>query len=74
MPSSIAPLDQAAGWVDAEWRARARRRTRRLDGSRPGESVGEDIWRPFITIGFATWLSMLPLAITSTTGWSDGWR
>jgi sulfoxide reductase heme-binding subunit YedZ len=33
-------------------------------------SVGEDIYkRPFITIGFLTWLLMLPLALTSTTGW-----
>jgi methionine sulfoxide reductase heme-binding subunit len=30
-------------------------------------SVGEDIYkRPFITVGFTTWLTMLPLAITST--------
>ena len=34
------------------------------------KSIGEDIYkRPFITIGFAAWLTMLPLAITSTTGW-----
>jgi methionine sulfoxide reductase heme-binding subunit len=34
------------------------------------KSVGEDIYkRPFITIGFATWLTMLPLAVTSTAGW-----
>ena len=33
-------------------------------------SVGQDIYkRPFITIGFAAWLSMLPLAVTSTAGW-----
>jgi methionine sulfoxide reductase heme-binding subunit len=33
------------------------------------KSVGEDIYkRPFITVGFATWLSMLPLALTSTAG------
>ena len=33
------------------------------------KSVGEDIYkRPFITIGFSTWLSMTPLAATSTTG------
>src|SRR5947208_3426656 len=31
------------------------------------KSVGEDIYkRPFITVGFTTWLSMLPLALTST--------
>jgi sulfoxide reductase heme-binding subunit YedZ len=34
------------------------------------KSVGADIYkRPFITLGFAAWLSMLPLAITSTAGW-----
>jgi methionine sulfoxide reductase heme-binding subunit len=33
-------------------------------------SVGADILeRPFITIGFAAWSTMLPLAITSTVGW-----
>ena len=33
-------------------------------------SVGADIYkRPFITVGFTTWLTMLPLAITSTAGW-----
>jgi len=33
-------------------------------------SVGADIYtRPFITIGFTTWVCMLPLAMTSTTGW-----
>ena len=32
--------------------------------------MGEDVYkRPFITIGFAAWASMVPLAITSTTGW-----
>jgi sulfoxide reductase heme-binding subunit YedZ len=32
-------------------------------------SVGEDIYkRPFITIGFTGWLTMLPLALTSTSG------
>src|SRR5687768_11535833 len=32
-------------------------------------SVGEDIYkRPFITIGFAAWLCMVPLAATSTAG------
>src|ERR1700755_2261582 len=34
------------------------------------QSVGEDIYkRPFITIGFTAWLTMLPLALTSTAGW-----
>lgn len=33
------------------------------------KSVGEDIYkRPFITVGFATWLTMVPLALTSTAG------
>ena len=32
-------------------------------------SVAEDIYkRPFITIGFLTWLLMVPLALTSTAG------
>ena len=31
------------------------------------KSVGEDIYkRPFITVGFTTWLTMVPLALTST--------
>jgi sulfoxide reductase heme-binding subunit YedZ len=34
------------------------------------KSVSEDIYkRPFITVGFATWLTMVPLALTSTAGW-----
>ena len=67
----FAGLDQAGGWVEA------------LSGGHvPGgallastarslaKSIGEDIYkRPFITIGFATWITMLPLAITSTAGW-----
>jgi sulfoxide reductase heme-binding subunit YedZ len=33
------------------------------------KSVGADIYkRPFITIGFSAWLSMAPLAMTSTAG------
>jgi methionine sulfoxide reductase heme-binding subunit len=33
-------------------------------------SVGADVYkRPFITIGFAAWMTMLPLAVTSTAGW-----
>jgi sulfoxide reductase heme-binding subunit YedZ len=32
-------------------------------------SVAEDVYkRPFITVGFSAWLSMLPLALTSTAG------
>src|SRR5437870_868455 len=33
------------------------------------KSVGQDIYkRPFITIGFSAWTSMVPLAVTSTAG------
>jgi sulfoxide reductase heme-binding subunit YedZ len=32
-------------------------------------SVGDDIYkRPFITVGFTAWLTMVPLALTSTAG------
>jgi methionine sulfoxide reductase heme-binding subunit len=32
-------------------------------------SVGEDIYkRPFITVGFTAWMTMVPLALTSTAG------
>ncbi len=67
----FAGLDQAPAWLEA------------LGGGHlPGAalvastlrsmaaSIGADIYkRPFITIGFAAWTTMLPLAITSTTGW-----
>src|SRR6185369_15627547 len=32
-------------------------------------SVGDIAMRPFITIGFFAFLTMVPLAVTSTTGW-----
>lgn len=33
-------------------------------------SIADDIWmRPFITVGFAAFMAMLPLAVTSTAGW-----
>jgi sulfoxide reductase heme-binding subunit YedZ len=67
----FAGLEQAGGWVEALG-----------GGHAPGvalvastlralaKSIGEDIYkRPFITVGFAAWTTMLPLAITSTTGW-----
>jgi methionine sulfoxide reductase heme-binding subunit len=67
----FAGLDQAGSWVEAL-----------SAGHLPGaaliaptlsalvKSIGEDIYkRPFITVGFAAWLTMLPLAITSTAGW-----
>jgi sulfoxide reductase heme-binding subunit YedZ len=32
-------------------------------------SVGEDIYkRPFITVGFTAWMTLVPLAVTSTAG------
>ena len=67
----FAGLEQAPGWVEAL-----------SAGHVPGgaliastlramvKSIGEDLYkRPFITIGFAAWLTMLPLALTSTAGW-----
>jgi methionine sulfoxide reductase heme-binding subunit len=34
------------------------------------DEIAEDILkRPFITVGFAAWLVLLPLAVTSTRGW-----
>jgi sulfoxide reductase heme-binding subunit YedZ len=33
------------------------------------KSVGDDIYkRPFITVGFTAWTTMVPLAVTSTAG------
>jgi methionine sulfoxide reductase heme-binding subunit len=67
----FAGLDQAGAWVEAIGAGH-------LPGgalvastfSALAKSIGEDIYkRPFITIGFAAWLTMLPLAITSTAGW-----
>ncbi|HST45668.1 MAG TPA: ferric reductase-like transmembrane domain-containing protein, partial [Luteimonas sp.] len=31
--------------------------------------AGEIVERPYITVGFAAWLLLLPLAVTSTRGW-----
>ena len=67
----FAGLDQAPGWIDAVgaghvpgW-ALVAATVRGL-----AKSIGEDIYkRPFITLGFSAWLTMLPLAITSTAGW-----
>jgi len=36
---------------------------------RLGEVAAEIVKRPFITIGMAAWLMLLPLAVTSTKGW-----
>ena len=34
-----------------------------------GEVATEIVKRPYITVGFAAWLLLVPLAVTSTTGW-----
>ena len=34
-----------------------------------GEAATEIVKRPYITVGFAAWLLLVPLAVTSTTGW-----
>ena len=34
-----------------------------------GEVATEIVKRPYITIGFAAWCLLVPLAVTSTTGW-----
>ncbi len=38
-------------------------------GFRPAELVRDIAKRPFILMGMATWLALLPLAVTSTKGW-----
>jgi sulfoxide reductase heme-binding subunit YedZ len=41
-----------------------------LDQGLDLREIGKDILkRPFITVGMATWVLLLPLAITSTQGW-----
>jgi sulfoxide reductase heme-binding subunit YedZ len=67
----FAGLDQAAGWVEAISAGHVPGGALLISTARGlAKSIGEDIYkRPFITIGFAAWLTMLPLAITSTAGW-----
>ena len=67
----FAGLDQAGGWVDAIGAGRLPAVVLVTSTARAlVESIGADIYkRPFITLGFAAWLTMLPLAITSTAGW-----
>jgi len=68
----FAGLDQAVGWVDAigAWACCPGWSLLASTARGLAKSIGEDIYkRPFITIGFAAWLTMLPLAITSTAGW-----
>jgi sulfoxide reductase heme-binding subunit YedZ len=41
-----------------------------LDQTFDLDAIGEDIAkRPYITVGFAAFVTLLPLAITSTRGW-----
>jgi len=67
----FAGLDQAGSWVEAL--SAGHLPGAALIGPTLGalaKSIGQDIYkRPFITVGFAAWLTMLPLAITSTAGW-----
>ena len=67
----FAGLDQAAGWVNAFGAGHVPGWTLVASTGRSlTKSIGEDIYkRPFITIGFSAWVTMLPLAITSTAGW-----
>jgi sulfoxide reductase heme-binding subunit YedZ len=67
----FAGLEQASGLVEAIAGGRLPAEALVASTARAmARSIGEDIYkRPFITIGFAAWLTMLPLAITSTAGW-----
>ena len=66
----FAGLDQAPGWVEAIGAGHVPGAALMASTARGlARSVGEDIYkRPFITIGFAAWITMVPLAITSTAG------
>ena len=67
----FAGLEQASGLVEAIAGGRLPAEALVASTARAmARSIGEDIYkRPFITLGFAAWLTMLPLAITSTAGW-----
>ena len=58
-------LDRFAGLVDFPDGIVSFTTVKRLVAS----SVGDVAMRPFITIGFTAFVLMIPLAITSTTGW-----
>src|SRR6266851_632850 len=62
----FAGLEQAGGWVEALGAGRVPGWMLLTSTARElAKSVAADIYkRPFITVGFAAWLSMLPLAIT----------
>lgn len=79
---AMAPLQRFAGWT---WPARLKRPlglwafaygclhllayTGMDQGFSPAELVRDIAKRPFILVGMATWLLLLPLALTSTKGW-----
>jgi sulfoxide reductase heme-binding subunit YedZ len=58
-------LDRFAGLVDFPDGIVSFTTVKRLVAS----SVGDVAMRPFITIGFTAFVLMIPLAVTSTTGW-----
>ena len=58
-------LDRFAGLVDFPGGMISFTTVKRVIAS----SIGDIAMRPFITIGFAAFVLMIPLAITSTTGW-----
>jgi methionine sulfoxide reductase heme-binding subunit len=58
-------LDRFAGLVDFPDGIVSFTTVKRLVAS----SIGDIAMRPFITVGFFAFLTMVPLALTSTTGW-----
>ena len=58
-------LDRFAGLVDFPEGIVSFTTAKRLVAS----SVGDIAMRPFITVGFFAFVTMVPLAVTSTTGW-----
>jgi methionine sulfoxide reductase heme-binding subunit len=79
---AVTPLRQLAGW---NWLAKYRRLFGLLAFGyasahlatfvaldlelQLGEVAREIVKRPYITVGFAAWLLLAPLAVTSTAGW-----
>ena len=58
-------LDRFAGLVDYPGGMLSFTTVKRVIAS----SIGDIAMRPFITVGFTAFVLMIPLAITSTTGW-----
>src|SRR6516162_4325628 len=58
-------LDRFAGLVDYPGGMISFTTAKRIVAS----SIGDIAMRPFITIGFSAFVLMIPLAVTSTTGW-----